>query len=336
MRVAMLSSISWRTPPRAYGPWELVTSLLTEALVERGVDVTLFATLDSVTRAKLDGVVPSGYSDDKSLNPKVWEALHISHLFERASDFDLLHNQADFMPLIFADMVETPIVTTIHGFSSPSILPVFQRYNDRSAYVAISEADRDPSLRYAATIHHGIPIDEFPFDAEGSDDLLFFGRFHTDKGAGDAIRAARASGRRLVMAGIVQDADYFAREVAPFIDERNVEYRGVLGGTDRTKVLGSAYAMLHLIGFEEPFGLSVIEAMACGTPVIAYRRGSMPELIDDGVTGFLVDDFDQAVAAIDRIEEIDRAACRRHVADQFTVDRMADRYLELYHKLLGG
>ncbi|HEU4957868.1 MAG TPA: glycosyltransferase family 4 protein [Sphingomicrobium sp.] len=336
MRVAMLSSISWRTPPRAYGPWELVTSLLTEALVERGVDVTLFATLDSVTRAKLDGVVPSGYSDDKSLNPKVWEALHISHLFERASDFDLIHNQADFMPLIFADMVETPIVTTIHGFSSPSILPVFQRYNDRSAYVAISEADRDPSLRYAATIHHGIPIDEFPFDADGSNDLLFFGRFHTDKGAGDAIRAARASGRRLVMAGIVQDADYFAREVAPFIDERNVEYRGVLGGTDRTKALGSAYAMLHLIGFEEPFGLSVIEAMACGTPVIAYRRGSMSELIDDGVTGFLVDDFDQAVAAIDRIEEIDRAACRRHVADQFTVDRMADRYLELYHKLLGG
>jgi glycosyltransferase involved in cell wall biosynthesis len=336
LRVAMLSSISWRTPPRAYGPWELVTSLLTEALVERGVDVTLFATLDSVTKAQLDGIAPRAYSEDESLNPKVWEALHIAHLFERAGDFDLIHNQADFMPLIFADMVETPIVTTIHGFSSPSILPIFQRYNDRSAYVAISEADRDPSLRYAATIHHGIPIDEFPFDAEGSDDLLFFGRFHTDKGAGDAIRAARAVGRRLVMAGIVQDADYFAREVAPFIDERNVEYRGVLGGVDRTRALGSAYAMLHLIGFDEPFGLSVVEAMACGTPVIAYNRGSMPELIDDGVTGFLVDDFDQAVAAIDRIEEIDRAACRRHVADQFTVDRMADRYLELYHKLLGG
>jgi glycosyltransferase involved in cell wall biosynthesis len=336
MRVAMLSSISWRTPPRAYGPWELVTSLLTEALVERGVDVTLFATLDSITKAKLDGVASSGYSDDESLNPKVWEALHIAHLFERASDFDLIHNQADFMPLIFSDMVETPIVTTIHGFSSPSILPVFQRYNSRSAYVAISDADRDPSLEYAATIHHGIPIDEFPFDAEGSDDLLFFGRFHTDKGAGDAVRAARACGRRLVMAGIIQDSDYFAREVAPFIDERNVEYRGVLGGADRTKALGSAYAMLHLIGFEEPFGLSVIEAMACGTPVIAYRRGSMPELIDDGVTGFLVDNFDQAVAAIDRIGEIDRAACRQHVAKQFTVDRMADRYLDLYHKLLGG
>ena len=330
----MLSSISWRTPPRAYGPWELVTSLLTEALVARGVDVTLFATLDSITAGKLDGICPSGYSEDPSLNPKVWEALHIAHCFERAGEFDLIHNQADFMPLAFSRLVETPIVTTIHGFSSPTILPAYQRYQDRSAYVAISDADRDPSLSYAATIHHGIPIAEFPFNSAGSDDLLFFGRFHPDKGAGEAVRAARAANRKLIMAGIVQDADYFAREVAPFIDERNVEYRGVLGGADRVDALGSARAMLHLIGFEEPFGLSVIESMACGTPVIAYRRGSMPELIVDGVTGFLVDTFDQALAAIERAGEIDRAACRQHVERHFTVDRMADRYLELYRQLL--
>ena len=336
MRVAMLSSISWRTPPRAYGPWELVTSLLTEALVERGVDVTLFATLDSITAGKLDGVAPRGYSEDASLNPKVWEALHIAHLFERATDFDLIHNQADFLPLIFSEMIATPIVTTIHGFSSPSILPIFQRYNGRSAYVAISDADRDPSLTYAATIHHGIPIEEFPFDPVGSDDLLFFGRFHPDKGAGEAIRAARAVGRKLVMAGIVQDADYFASEVAPYIDERNVEYRGVLGSADRTRALGSARALLHLIGFEEPFGLSVVEAMACGTPVIAYPKGSMLELIVDGVTGFLVNNLDEAIAAIDRVGEIDRAACRDHVASHFTVDRMADRYLALYRQTLGG
>ena len=335
MRVAMLSSISWRTPPRAYGPWELVTSLLTEALVERGVDVTLFATLDSQTAGKLDGVVPRGYSEDETLNAKAWEALHIAHLFEQANDFDLIHNQADFMPLAFSRLTDTPIVTTIHGFSSPSILPVFQRYNDRSAYVAISDADRHPTLKYAATIHHGIPIDEFPFDPVGSDDLLFFGRFHPDKGAADAVRAARAVGRKLVMAGLVQDADYFASEVAPFIDERTVEYRGVLGGEDRTRALGSAGALLHLIGFEEPFGLSVIEAMACGTPVIAYPKGSMPELIVDGVTGFLVDSFDQAVEAIGRVDQIDRAACRRHVERHFTVDRMADRYLELYREILG-
>jgi glycosyltransferase involved in cell wall biosynthesis len=336
MRVAMLSSISWRTPPRAYGPWELVTSLLTEALVARGVDVTLFATLDSITAGKLDGVVPRGYSEDDSLNAKVWEGLHIAHLFERAADFDLIHNQADFLPLIFARTTDIPIVTTIHGFSSASILPVFQRYNDRSAYVAISDADRDASLTYAATIHHGIRIEEFPFDPVGSDDLLFFGRFHPDKGAGEAVRAARAVGRKLVMAGIVQDADYYASEVAPFIDDGTVEYRGVLGGVDRTGALGQAYALLHLIGFEEPFGLSVVEAMACGTPVIAYSKGSMPELIDDGVTGFLVRSFDEAVAAIGRVGEIDRAACRRAVAERFTVDRMADRYLELYRQLLDG
>ena len=336
MRVAMLSSISWRTPPRAYGPWELVTSLLTEALVERGVDVTLFATLDSVTAAKLDGVCARGYSEDQSLNPKVWEALHIAHCFERADEFELIHNQADFMPLIFAELVETPILTTIHGFSSPTILPVFQRYDNRSAYVAISDADRDPSLTYAATIHHGIPLEEFPFDPVGSDDLLFFGRIHADKGAGEAIRAARAGGRRLVMAGIIQDPEFHAREVGPFLDDETVIYRGVIGGADRTRALGHARAMLHLIGFDEPFGLSVIESMACGTPVIAYRRGSMPELIVDGVTGFLVDDLDGAIAAIERVGELDRAACRAHIAHHFTVGRMADRYLELYRQLLGG
>jgi glycosyltransferase involved in cell wall biosynthesis len=334
MRVAMLSSISWRTPPRAYGPWELTTSLLTEALVARGIDVTLFATLDSSTAGKLEGVVPRGYSEDDALEPKVWEALHIAHLFEHAGEFDLIHNQADYIPLAFSRLVDTPMLTTIHGFSSPRILPIFQRYNDRVTYVSISDADRHPSLTYAATIHHGIPIEEFPFDPVGAEDLLFFGRMHPDKGAGEAIRAAQAAGRRLVMAGIVQDADYFGREVAPFIDDRKVEYRGVLGGADRTRALGQARALLHLIHFEEPFGLSVIEAMACGTPVIAYPRGSMPELIDHGVTGFLVDSFDEAVAAIDRIGEIDRNACRRHVAEHFAIERMADRYEALYRQLL--
>ena len=335
MRVAMLSSISWRTPPRAYGPWELVTSLLTEALVARGVEVTLFATLDSVTAGKLDGVAPRGYSEDQSLDPKVWEALHVAHFFERAHEFDLLHNQADFIPLVFSRLVETPMVTTIHGFSSPRILPAFERYNGRQHYVSISDADRAPSLSYAATIHHGIEVEKFPFDPEGSDDLLFFGRIHPDKGAGEAIRAAKATGHRLVMCGLVQDQGYHEREVAPFIDGKAVDYRGVVGGEERLRTLGAARGLLHLIGFDEPFGLSVIEAMACGTPVIAYRRGSMPELIEHGVTGFLVDTFDEAVAAIERLGEIDRQACRRAVEDRFTVDRMADEYLALYRRIIG-
>jgi glycosyltransferase involved in cell wall biosynthesis len=335
MRVAMLGSISWRTPPRAYGPWELVTSLLTEALVARGVDVTLFATLDSQTSAKLEGVAPRGYSEDPALDAKVWEALHVAHLFERAGEFDLIHNQADFVPLVFSRLVATPVVTTIHGFSSPRILPVFERYADRQHYVSISDADRAPSLAYAATIHHGIEVGKFPFDRDGGDDLLFFGRIHPDKGAGEAIRAARAAGRKLVMCGLVQDEGYHQREVAPFIDGKAVEYRGVVGGEERLRALGAARGLLHLIHFDEPFGLSVIEAMACGTPVIAHRRGSMPELIEDGVTGFLVDSFDEAIAAIERLGEIDRRACRRAVEERFTVDRMADEYLALYERVLG-
>jgi glycosyltransferase involved in cell wall biosynthesis len=333
MKVAMLAPIAWRTPPRAYGPWELVTHLLTEALVARGVDVTLFATLDSQTSATLAGVAPRGYEEDRSLDAKVWEALHIAHVFERAGEFDLIHNQADFMPLIFSELVETPIVTTIHGFSSPRILPVFERYDARVHYVAISDADRAPSLEYAATIHHGIRVEEFPFDAAGADDLLFFGRIHPDKGAGEAIRAARAANRRLIVCGLIQDEAYHAREVAPFIDGRRVIYRGVVGGAERLAALGEARGLLHLIGFDEPFGLSVIEAMACGTPVIAYRRGSMPELIEHGVTGFLVDGFDEAVTAIGRLGEIDRRACRAAVEQRFSVERMADDYLALYRRI---
>ncbi len=261
--------------------------------------------------------------------------LHVAHVFERASEFDLIHNQADFVPLAFSRLVATPLVTTIHGFSSQRILPAFKAYQDRVHYVAISDADRHPDLRYAATIHHGIRLEDFPFDPRGSEDLLFFGRVHPDKGAAEAIAAARRAGRRLIMAGIVQDQDYHDAQVAPALDQRSVVFRGAVGGADRAQALGSARALLHLVNFDEPFGLSVVEALACGTPVIASNRGSMPELIDHGVTGFLVDSVDAAVDAIDRIGEIDRAACRAAVSARFTVDRMADRYLDLYRSLLG-
>ena len=335
MRIAMLAPISWRTPPRHYGPWEQVTSLLTEALVARGVDVTLFATKDSRTAAKLDGVCPAPYSEDSTVDAKVWEMLHVAHVFEHAGDFDLIHNQADFVPLVFSRLVDIPVVTTIHGFSSERILPAYKAYENRVHFVAISAADRRSDLRYAATIHHGIRLEDFTFDPEGGEDLLFFGRIHPDKGAAEAITAARRSGRRLVMAGIVQDRNYYNEQVAPALDERSVIYLGPVGGAARAKTLGSARALLHLINFDEPFGLSVVEALACGTPVIAFNRGSMPELIDDGVTGFLVDSVDAAVAAIDRVDEIDRALCRAAVSARFTVDLMADRYLNLYRSILG-
>ena len=335
MKIAMLAPISWRTPPRHYGPWELVTSLLTEALVARGVDVTLFATQDSLTAGTLAGVVPAPYSEDPSIDAKVWEYRHLAHVFERAAEFDLIHNQADFPAHAFAHLVDTPMVTTIHGFSSDRILPMYQPYQDRVHYVAISDADRSPHLTYAETIHHGIVLDDFPFDATGSDDLLFFGRMHPDKGAAEAIAVAQATGRRLAMYGIVQDQGYYERAVVPHLNER-ITHPGAVGGAERTRALGHAAALLHLINFDEPFGLSVVEAMACGNPVIAINRGSMPELIDDGVTGFLVDSVDDAIAAVARLGEIDRAACRRAVADRFSVERMADRYIQLYRRILGA
>ena len=335
MRIAVLAPISWRVPPRHYGPWELFASLLTEGLVARGHDVSLFATGDSLTGARLCSVVRRSWSEDATIDAKVAECLHISQVFERSAEFDIIHNGFDFLPLTYSGLVATPVVTTIHGFSSERILPAFKAYEDRVHYVAISNADRHPDLRYAATIHHGIRLEDFPFDPHGSEDLLFFGRIHPDKGAAEAIAAAGRTGRRLIMAGIVQDQEYYNEQVVPALDERSVVYRGPVGGVARTNALGSARALLHLINFNEPFGLSVVEALACGTPVIACNRGSMPELIDDGVTGFLVNSVDEAVNAISRVGEIDRAVCRAAVSERFTVDRMADRYLDLYRSLLG-
>lgn len=335
MKIAMLAPIAWRTPPRHYGPWELVTHLLTEALVARGVDVTLFATLDSQTSATLAGVVPAPYEEDPAIDAKVWEYRHLAHVFERAGEFDLIHNQADFPAHAFANLVSTPIVTTIHGFSSERIMPMYQPFDGRVHFVAISEADRHPDLRYAATIHHGIRLGDFPFDPAGADGLLFFGRIHPDKGAAEAIAAATQAGRSLDMFGIVQDRDYFEREVTPALDE-SIRYHGPVGGAERAAALGRARALLHLINFAEPFGLSVIEAMACGTPVIATRRGSMPELIEDGVTGFLVDSVSEAVTAIERAGNLDRAHIRQRIVDRFSVERMADAYIALYRRILEG
>jgi glycosyltransferase involved in cell wall biosynthesis len=333
MKIAMLAPIAWRTPPRHYGPWELVTSLLTEALVARGIHVTLFATQDSETAGTLAGVVPRGYEEDPSIDAKVWEYAHQSHLFSRASEFDLIHNQADFPAHAYAPLIDTPMVTTIHGFSSDRILPMYKPFEDRVHFVAISDADRHPSLKYAATIHHGIRLDEFPFDPEGSEDLLFFGRMHPDKGAAEAIQVARAAGRRLDLYGIIQDQGYFEREVMPHVDGEQIRYLGPVGGEARLRALGKARALLHLINFDEPFGLSVIEAMACGTPVIAIDRGSMPELITPE-TGLLVGSTDEAITALDQIGTIDRAACRRRIEAHFSVEAMADKYIALYERIL--
>jgi glycosyltransferase involved in cell wall biosynthesis len=336
LRVAVLAPISWRTPPRHYGPWEQFASLLTEGLVERGVDVTLFATGDSITSARLVSVVPVGYSEDTDGEPKVSECLHISEVFERAAEFDVIHNSFDFLPLTYSGLVPTPVITTIHGFSSARILPVFKKYNDRTGYVAISDADRHPELDYLATIHHGIDTDTFTPQTSAGDYLLFFGRIHPDKGALEAIDVAARARLPLVMAGIIQDQAYFDAGIAPHLDDKRVRYIGPVGGEQRNALLGGAYALLHLVNFDEPFGFSVVESMACGTPVIASRRGSMPELVDNARTGFLVDNAADAVLAVDRVATLDRRVVREEAVARFSSKRMVDSYLEVYAQVLNG
>ena len=334
MKIGMLSPIAWRTPPRHYGPWENVVFLLTEALVKRGIDVTLFATGDSLTSARLRAVCKKGYEEDRSIEPKVWECLHISEVFEHAGEFDLIHNNFDFLPLTYSGLISTPVITTIHGFSSPKIYPVYQKYNDRAFYVSISKADRLDSLDYVANVYHGIDISQFTFQQRPGEYLLFFGRIHIDKGAGEAIEIAKKSGMKLIMAGIIQDSQYYEKNIRPFIDGRRVVYVGSAGPEKRDSLLGNAYALLHPINFNEPFGLSVVESMACGTPVIAFNRGSMPELINHGHNGFLVQTVDEAVAAVHDIPMIERSACRRVVEERFTADRMAKDYIDVYRRIL--
>lgn len=328
----MLAPIAWRTPPRHYGPWERVASLLTEGLVARGHDVTLFATADSATAATLESVAPHGYAEDPAMDGRVWEAMHVAHALDRSGAFDLVHNHLDWLPLAFARSWGAPLVTTIHGFSGPRILPAYA--SAASQYVSISDADRSPLLDYVATVRHGVDLRELAFSATPMADLVAFGRIHPDKGTADAIEIARRAGRRLIICGIVQDEAYFAERVAPSIDGDRVVFLGSVGPEERSRVLGSAAVLLHPIHFDEPFGLSVVEAMATGTPVVAYRRGSMADVIDEGVTGFAVDDLDAAVGAVERAARLDRFLVSETAARRFGVDRMVDEYVAVYERVL--
>lgn len=333
MKTALISPIAWRTPPIHYGPWENIASLLCEGLVKKGIDVTLFATKDSQTSGKLCAICPRGYEEDKTIEPKVWECLHICEVFERASDFDLIHNNFDFLPLTYSCLVDTPVLTTIHGFSSPSILPVYEKYNEKNYYVSISNSDRSDKLDYIGTVYHGINLEQFTFNDEIGDYLLFFGRMHPDKGAKEAIEIAKGFGKKLIMAGIIQDQEYFDKEVMPHFG-KDIVYIGSVGPEKRDKLLGGAYALLHPIFFEEPFGLSVVEAMACGTPVVAFNKGSMPELITPGKNGFLVTNVREAIKALGQISKIERQCCRSTVEERFSVDRMVNDYIKIYQKII--
>ena len=328
-RVAILSPIAWRTPPRQYGAWETVAGNVTEGLVARGWDVTLFATADSVTRAHLHAVLDRGYEEDSAVDSKVAEYLHISEAFEHAAEFDLIHSHYDFMPLSYTRLVKTPVLTTIHGFSSAKIMPIYQKYRD-GYFVSVSDSDRATGLNYMATVYNGIDLSLYPLQERGGRDLIFLGRIHPDKGVHLAIEVARLCGMCLIIAGIVQDEAYFREQIEPHLDHQSVRYIGPVDVKGKNELFARAGALLHLNTIPERFGLVLVEANAAGVPVIAMDLGSCREVIKDRQTGFLVSNVAEAVRAVGRISEIDRSACRSRVRQYFSIETMVQGYERVY------
>lgn len=332
-RIAVLSPVAWRTPPKAYGAWETVASNIAEGLVARGWDVTLFATGDSITKAKLHAVIPHGYEEDREQDPKVVEILHIAEIMEHAAEFDLIHNNYDFMPLGFSRLIDTPMLTTIHGFSSDKIRDVYHKYKNDSYFTAISDSDRDPDLPYLGTVYNGIDLTNITYRKDPGDKLVFLGRIHPDKGTHLAVEVAQKTGIDLIIAGIIQDEEYFNNLVKPHINDASITYIGPVGPPERDALFKQACALLHLNLLPERFGLVMAEANAAGLPVIALDRGSCREVIAHEKTGFLVDDVEQAVAAVARISEIDRADCRKRVEDNFSIECMVAAYEKVYEQI---
>jgi glycosyltransferase involved in cell wall biosynthesis len=335
LRLAVLAPIAWPTPPPGYGPWEQIAYNIAEGMHARGLDVTLFATGNSRFSGKLASVVPVGVNEDPALNGDVFGALHIGELFRRASEFDLIHNNFDWKPMTYALATNAPpLLTTIHGFSSPQILAAYYACARRSFFCSISDADRDPGLAYLGTAYNGIDPSEFTFRDRPGDYLVFLGRFHPEKGTHLAIEVAKRAGVRLKMAAIPHDEQYFRERIAPHIDGDRVQFLGAVEREARNDLLGNALALVHMTTRPERFGLTMIEAMACGTPVLGAAMGSVPEIVVDGVTGFVCANVDEAVAKVPQLSSLDRRACRAHVEREFTVERMIDRYLDAYRLAL--
>jgi glycosyltransferase involved in cell wall biosynthesis len=301
----------------------------------RGLDVTLFATGNSRFDGKLASVVPVGLNEDPALDGEVFTALHIAELFARASEFDIIHNHLDWKPLTYALAAQAPpMLTTIHGFSTPQILAAYYAGAARSFYCSISDSDRDPGLEYLATTYNGIDPSHFTFSDKPGDYLCFLGRFHPEKGTHLAIEIAKRAGVRLKIAAIPHDERYFREQVEPHVDGDRVQFLGAVEREGRNELLANALALVHMTTRPERFGMTLIEAMACGTPVLGARMGSIPEIVVDGVTGFLCDTVEDAVAKVPQLAALDRRACRRHVEESFSLERMIDRYVDVYTQAL--
>ena len=328
-----MAPISWPTPPPGYGPWEQVAFNIADGMRRRGADVTLFATGNSQFDGPVESVIPIGANEDPAINGEVYASLHIGHLWERAGDFDLIHNNYDWKPMTYGLGTKSPpLLTTIHGFSSPPILAAYYACASRSFFCSISDADRDPGLDYLGTTYNGIDPAEFTFRDEPGGYLVFLGRFHPEKGTHLAIEIAKRAGVRLKIAAIPQDETYFREMVEPHIDGDRVQFLGAVQREARNELLGNALALVHMTTRPERFGLTMVEAMACGTPVLGANMGSVPEIVLDGVTGFVCDDVAGAVARVPKLAALDRRACRARVEAEFTVERMIDRYADVYEK----
>jgi len=335
LRLAVLAPIAWPTPPPGYGPWEQIAFNIADGMRRRGLDVTLFAPGDSCFDGRVESVVPVGLNEDPALNGEVFSALHIGELFRQAGEFDLIHNNFDWKPMTYALSTKAPpVLTTIHGFSSPQILAAYYACAWRSFYCSISNADRDPGLSYLATTYNGIDPNEFTFSSTPGDYLVFLGRFHPEKGTHLAIEIAKRAGVRLKIAAIHQDEAYFRDRVLPHIDGDQIQFIGAVEREARNELLTNALALVHMTTRPERFGLTMVEAMACGTPVLGANMGSIPEIVVDGVTGFVCDSVQQASRRVPELASLDRSAARARVEAEFTVDAMIDRYIGAYQKAL--
>jgi len=341
MRIAQIAPLAERVPPALYGGTERVVSALTEELVRRGHDVTLFASGDSQTAATLVPITPRALR----LNPEVRDSyaytmLQLGTVYDRAGEFDLIHNHVDYFAWPFARRAHTPTVTTMHGrLDLPDLAAIARAYREQPL-ISISDSQRLPLARanWAATVYNGIDLAPYTFHECQGGYFAFIGRISPEKNLEGAIAVARRTGIPLKIAAKVDPVDeaYYEAEIKPLIDGRFVEYIGEIGEDEKGAFLGPAYALLFAVDWPEPFGLAMAEAMACGTPVLALRRGSVPEVIEDGVTGFVRENEAELIAVADRIAELDRRACRRRVEERFSVAAMTDGYEAVYRALAGN
>ncbi len=338
MRIAQVAPLFESVPPKLYGGTERVVSYLTEELVRLGHDVTLFASGDSETAARLVAPCKRALRLDPGCKDQlVHQLLELEQVADEASRFDVIHYHVDCLHLPMARRLNVPYLTTLHGsLEGPDLVPFYREF-DEVPLISISDSQRSPLpfVNWQKTIHHGLPADLHQFRPEAGKYLAFLGRISPEKRVDRAIEIARRVGMPLKIAAKVdaKDAEYYQREIEPILKGSSAEFIGEIGGADKDRFLGEAYALLFPIDWAEPFGLVMIEALACGTPVIAYRRGSVPEVIEEGVTGFVVDDLDAAVDAVKRVPELDRRKCRASFDQRFVSGRMARDYLKAYERV---